>query len=177
MEFKYQVAISFASENQVLAEKVYHYLKAENIVAFFSPMPECQALISGLNQREAFYRIFGIESEYAVLLISQHYLLKCVPMEEASIAFSKRGSEGKVIPIYLDNAALPTELLNPQQVNYFRSNNPAAIASHIAAKINNGLKQPPKSSHNSSGKNVMNISNNTAGTQIFINHLEDGMQK
>jgi hypothetical protein len=168
VDYKYQVAISYATEEQALAEKVYHYLRAEDVTTFFAPAPECQAFLSGMNQREAFYRIFGLYCEYAVLLVCKNYVVKPVPMEEANIAFSKRGPEGKVIPVYLDGTSLPQDMLDPKVVNYFSSNNPVEIAGHIAAKINNGFQQL-KSRPVPAASNVINATNNKGKTQYFIN--------
>ena len=83
------IAISFATENEELAETVYHYLKAEGLSVFFAPAPECQTILSGENQREFFYRIFGMESRYVILLVSEFYVRKEVPMEEADVEDEK----------------------------------------------------------------------------------------
>ena len=62
MEYRYDIALSYAKENEDIVNTVYHYLKAENITAFFAPSSEAQTLLSGQNQRKIFYRIFGMES-------------------------------------------------------------------------------------------------------------------
>lgn len=135
MDDRYQVALSFATEEQALVEKVYHYLKAEGISVFFAPASECQVILSGRNQREVFYEIFGMKSEYVALFVSINYINKDVPMEEANIAFSKHGDNGSVIPIYLDGTELPKDMLNPKETNYFKSKDPVKIALHLATKI------------------------------------------
>lgn len=83
MDKKYSIALSFATENQELVEKVYYYLKAEGIPTFFAPARECQMDISGKNQSEIFYEIFGLRAEYVALFVSNSYVNKRVPMEEA----------------------------------------------------------------------------------------------
>lgn len=172
MEHQYEIALSFATEEQHLAEKVYHYLKVEGITVFFAPAPECQAILSGRNQREAFYEIFGIKSKYVALLVSTNYIRKEVPMEEAGIAFSKHGDDGRVIPVYLDGTALPKELFDPKDTNYFESGHPAKIAAHLAAKIKsergNEEKQGGEAKSQSAGS-VMNISGICAKKVIQIN--------
>lgn len=163
----YDVAISFAMENEKLADTVYHYLKAEGLSVFYAPAPECQSVLSGENQREIFYRIFGIESKYVILLVSEFYVKKTVPMEEARIAFSKHGGDASVIPIYLDEAKLPEELLDEKKKNYFRSDNAADIAAHVASKVNKVKKQKEKKDDFGSGS-IMKNERNKAKTQIFI---------
>ena len=92
-------------------------------------------------------------------------------MEEARIAFSKHAGNGTVIPVYIDGTALPKELLDPRKMNYFSSNDAAAIASHVAAKIEDEKRDAKKKSAKKNladGANVMNVGGNTGGTQFFI---------
>lgn len=76
MNYQYKIALSFASENEKLVEKVYHYLKSKQIKVFFAPSPEGQIFLSGKNQREAFYDVFGNKSEYVALFVSKYYITK-----------------------------------------------------------------------------------------------------
>lgn len=168
MKYQYEIALSFATEEQDLVEKVYHYLKAENINVFFAPSPEGQILLSGKNQREIFYNIFGMNAKYVALFVSNHYIGREIPMEEASIAFAKHGKDGKVIPIYLDGTSLPASMFNPKDTNYFKSNNPAVIASHLAAKIKSARDISKSESKVAGSGNVMNINGNVAEKQIFM---------
>jgi len=119
MKSVFDVALSFAMEDSDLVETVYYYLKAEGLSVFYAPAPECQSILSGENQREIFYRIFGMETRYVVLFVSKNYVSKSVPMEEAKIAFSKHAGNGTVIPVYIDGTALPKEILDPNKMNYF----------------------------------------------------------
>lgn len=171
MNYQFDIALSFATENQALVENVYHYLKAKGFRIFFAPSPEGQAFISGKNQREVFYQIFGWEAEYVALFVTKDYICKKVPMEEASIALTERAGAGTVIPIYLDGTPLPAELLDPKQTNYFASENPVAIAAHLAArcKTPEPLPTAPPASQDLGG---MYISGNTAQKQVFIQKHE-----
>lgn len=165
MEKSYDVAISFAMENEKLADTVYHYLKAEGLSVFFAP--ECQNVLSGENQREIFYRIFGMESRYVILLVSKYYITKEVPMEEARISFSKHAEDASVIAIYLDGTELPGELLDNKKQNYFSSDNAAEIASHVASKVNKLEKKENKKDDSNLGS-IMKNEKNVAETQIII---------
>lgn len=167
MEKLFDVAISFAMENEELADTVYHYLKAEGLSVFYAPAPECQSILSGENQREVFYRIFGLESRYVLLIVSKFYVTKQVPMEEARIAFSKHGGDASVIAIYLDGTELPREILDAKKQNYYSSDNAAEIASHIASKISKSDKREERKAGSCLG-GIMKNEKNKAGTQIFI---------
>ena len=170
MERLFDIALSFATEDQSLVEDIYQYLKAENLKVFFAPSPEGQAFISGKNQREVFYRIFGIDSEYVALFVTKDYIVKKIPMEEARIAFAKHSGNSTVIPIYVDGTALPPDLFSPAKTNYYCSSNPANIAAHLADRCKPCIQ---KESLLSGLKNAcgMYVSGNTAENQIFINEV------
>ena len=168
MEQRFDIALSFAMENQSLVGQVYHYLKAEKFSVFFAPSPEGQVLLSGKNQREIFYQIFGGQARYVALFVSKDYVVKEVPMEEAYISIKKHSGDGRVIPIYLDDTELPLELLDPKQVNYYRSHTAADIATHLAAKLKMDSFISSASAYQYP---EMHISNNQACKQIFIQNM------
>ncbi|MBD5554506.1 MAG: toll/interleukin-1 receptor domain-containing protein [Roseburia sp.] len=176
MNEKYKIALSFATEDQDIVEKVYHYLKAENIHVFFAPSPEAQIFLSGKNQREAFYHIFGQNAEYVALFVSKYYVAKEVPMEEAKIALAKHVNDSSVIPIYMDNTSLPADMFNPKSTNYFASNDPAAIAGHLAAKVEASNCMQKLEGIIEAEKNVMNIKGNRAEKQVFIQTVNGSIE-
>lgn len=179
MNKQFQIALSFASEDQKLADAVYHYLRAEGINAFFAPSREAQVILGGKNQREVFYDIFGLNANYVALFVSKNYIAREVPMEEARIAFAKHGDDGSVIPIYIDGTPLPVNLFDPKSTNYFRSDNPAQIADHLAARV--------RMSHNANKRagNSLDLERekqkiiefiaegNTARNQVFIQNYNE----
>lgn len=171
---KFDIALSFAMENVALVEKVYRYLKAENIAVFFAPSSEAQVFLSGKNQSEVFYRVFGMDAKYVALFVSKDYIIKRIPMEEAHIAFAKHAYDNSVIPVYLDDTMLPTQLFDPQETNYFKSDDPAVIASHLVSKIkNHGVNETLTASE--MPRQSMHISGNKAETQIFIQTINGGL--
>lgn len=176
MSEQYQIALSFATENLDLVEKVYHYLKAEKIKVFFAPSSEGQIELSGRNQREAFYSIFGLNTQYVALFVSKDYIEREVPMEEARIAITKHGNDGTVIPIYLDGTPLPAEIFDPKKKNYFVSDDPAVIASHLASKIKSAGDESKRTEASAGAEHVMNVNGNTAQKQIFIQTLEGSIE-
>lgn len=173
MGCQFNIALSFATENQPLVETVYNYLKGQDFRVFFAPSQEGQAFISGKNQRQVFYRIFGLEAEYAALFVSKEYVRKKVPMEEARIALINRVGKGTVIPIYLDGTPLPDDLFDPRQTNYFRSKDPVAIAAHLAARCREC--EPTPMQPVPQGFGGMYISDNHAETMVNIKDLNGGL--
>lgn len=175
MNCQFDIALSFATENQPLVDTVYHYLKAKGLRVFFAPSPEGQVFISGKNQREAFYQIFGWEAAYVALFVSKDYVCKKVPMEEARIALTERKGTNTVIPVYLDGTPLPSELFDPKQENYFASDNPVAIASHLAARCKPPVPSPSEQTE-SQASGRMYISGNIAEKQMFIQKLVGNLE-
>lgn len=166
---KFDIALSFATEEQNLVEKVYHYLKTEGLSVFYAPSPEAQEILSGRNQREVFYEVFALRARYVALFVSKNYISRAIPMEEAEISFAKHGANGTVIPIYLDEAALPKSLFDAKKTNYLRSNKPAVITGHLAAKIKSSeITSAKEFTRPQNSGNTMNISGNTAEIQTFI---------
>lgn len=174
MSCQFDIALSFATENQALVEDVYHYLRAKGFRVFFAPSPEGQAFMSGKNQREVFYQIFGWEAEYAALFVTKDYICKQVPMEEARIALTERAKTGTAIPIYLDGTPLPANLFDPKQTNCFASGNPVTIAAHLATRCRLSEPSPPATPA-SQDLGGMYISGNTAEKQVFIQTLEGSL--
>ncbi len=170
MEKRFDIALSYSTTNEELVKEVYHYLKAEGFNVFFAPSQGGQTVLMGENQREIFYRIFGLESEYVALFVSKDYISRKVPMEEARIALAKHGEDGHVIPIYLDGTALPPDLFDPEETNFFPESNPAKIATHLAAKLK---KAQPAAALQPRATGGMYISGNTAETQFIIQNAGD----
>lgn len=170
MEHTFDIALSFATENQPLVEDVYQYLKAEGYRVFFAPSPEGQTFISGKNQRQIFYQIFGCEAEYVALFVTKDYTSKQVPMEEARIALTKRAGNGTVIPIYLDGTQLPAALFDPKQSNYYASTDAVDIAAHLATRLRQSASVSPSPAPQAEPQSTggMYISGNTAQKQVFI---------
>lgn len=174
MQKKFDVAISYATEQKELADNIYHYLRAQGWKVFFAP--ECQEILAGRNQREVFFQIFTEGAELVVLLVSKEYIAKKVPMEEANIAISHHNDNGHVIPVYMYGAELPDEMWDKDSRNYYKSENPAKI-SEVVNNILNGLKnsQGNKPSSNTFAKDNIYIGNNHANNQqIFINSQING---
>ena len=75
----------------------YHYLKARNLSVFYAPTSEAQPFLTGRNQSEAFYDVFAIKSRYVALFVSEDYIRKEIPMEEANIALSEHKNTGSIM--------------------------------------------------------------------------------
>ena len=172
MKKEFDIALSFSMQEKELVERVYHYLKAEGYSVFFAPAPECQEILSARNQREVFYEVFGLKAEYVALFVSSTYIERPVTMEECEIAIKKHGTDGKVVPIYLDEAELPKRLLNPSETNYYKSDSAIEIANHLANKMKRNAEESSVGSKKETEKCTMSVSNNTVEKQVNIGSIE-----
>ena len=91
-------------------------------------------------------------------------------MEEACIALTERRGTDTVIPIYLDGTPLPSKLFDPKQENYFKSDNPVAIASLLATRCKQSAPSPSAQTEPQMSGG-MHISGNIAEKQVFIQKL------
>ena len=81
----FDVAISFAMENEELADTIYHYLKAEGLSVFYAPAPECQSILSGENQREIFYRILEYKTSFEVYQVINAFIRRFPVCEKSCV--------------------------------------------------------------------------------------------
>jgi glucokinase len=123
---KYEVALSYASEDRPYVQRVADRLAAQRINFFYDQF--FQTLMWGRELPETFNDIFGGETRYAVVFISEHYISKPWPMYEGRSALSKAVVEHGtyILPVKLDASELPGlhravgyvdgRLINPEQL-------------------------------------------------------------
>ena len=129
-KYKYDVAISYASEQERYVARVVEILEAENVRVFFAPNRETEFM--GQNLINAFYKIYRYESRFVVCFISEDYLRKDLTVHEARTAILRNQIEGKncVIPIVWGNARI--EGLDPD-IHYIRGDMLREV--EVASKI------------------------------------------
>lgn len=103
-DFEWDVAISFAGENRVLADFVDQQLRELDISVFYDRNYEDNYL-GGLWSRQ-FLDIFVHKSRLVVAILDKHHKDKVWPTFERD-CFSARVEQGEVIPIVLDDTVFP----------------------------------------------------------------------
>ena len=99
-EKEFEVAISFAGENRVLAKYIAEQFEAIDVTVFYDELYESNYL--GKAWSKEFERIFLTDSRYVVCLLDNHHREKIWPTFERD-CFKKRVPNGEVIPVYLDD--------------------------------------------------------------------------
>ena len=105
--YKYDVALSYASEQETLVKQVAKILEAEKLSVFFAPNREGAFLADDMVAR--FYQIYRYECRFAAAFVTEDYLRKKYTMHEAKSAMLRgRDEDGfHLIPILFGNAVLP----------------------------------------------------------------------
>lgn len=73
-ETNYDVAISFAEEDILLAEDIVRHLKTRGVKTFFYKDEEAESL--GEELLPYLFDIYQSRAKYCIVLISEHYLAK-----------------------------------------------------------------------------------------------------
>lgn len=104
--YQYDVAISYASEQEQYVSRVYKILKMERISVFFAPNREEEFL--GRDMITEFYEIYRYKSRYVACFISEEYLKKDITMHEAKTDLLRQKEEKRncLIPVCWGTARL-----------------------------------------------------------------------
>lgn len=105
--FSYDLAVSYAGEQEKLVSRVSKILETDGFKVFFAPEQESEFIAEDMITR--FYRIYRYESRYVAAFVTEEYLRKDITMHEAATARLRRKAEGRncLIPIYFGDVELP----------------------------------------------------------------------
>ena len=129
-EKKYDVALSYASEQEVFVGRVAKILQEEGLELFYAPDREREYQAQDMCRR--FYRIYRYQCEFAVCFVSKEYLQKDYTMMEYESSCLKNKDTGKnrMIVVNFDGSNLPC--LDPD-ISYIDAKNirEVQVADHI----------------------------------------------
>jgi len=103
---KYDVVISFASENRDIVEPINDCLKNNNIKTFYDN--DYEPFLWGKFLSEELSNIYSKEGKYCLMIISKFYIKKCWPRHERRTAISRQvREEGEyVLPYIVDDTQI-----------------------------------------------------------------------
>ena len=84
LEYEYDVAISFAGEDREFARKLAKQLKKQSLSVFFDEFE--QSAVLGKNWLEIIRDVYYEQSQFCIVIISQHYVKKWFPKGEIRAA-------------------------------------------------------------------------------------------
>jgi hypothetical protein len=104
---RYDVSLSFASEQKLYVDKVASGLKDSNVRFYYAPDQE--AALWGEDMTEVFEHVFLHGSRFVVMFISEDYARKMWPTYERRAAVEKALSQNKayILPVRFDDTPIP----------------------------------------------------------------------
>lgn len=153
MEYKYNVAISFAGEDRNAARQIAQGLETHGLKVFYDEFE--QANLWGKDLYEYLADVYSNQAQFCIMLISKHYAEKAWTTHERKNAQARAFRENKeyILPVKLDDTTLPAI---PGTIGYLdlRQLSVEEIVSAVLAKmekskataaINPSLPLPSKS--------------------------------
>ncbi len=106
-EQKFDVALSYASEDRDFVDKVANYLRERQVRVFYDQFEKVNLWAKEL--KDELGQIFRTRSQYVVIFISRHYAQKAWTNHERKSALSRASEEKReyVLPAYFDDTELP----------------------------------------------------------------------
>jgi TIR domain/HEAT repeats len=134
MNFKYDIAVSFAGEDRAVVEEFVNALAANDISVFYYPWEQAQ--LWGQDLYQHLYMIYQQAAQYCVIFISEHYARKAWTQHELRSAQARAFQQNSeyILPIKLDD----TELLGlPRTIAYMdlRRTSIQEVANLVSKKI------------------------------------------
>lgn len=133
--YKYEVALSFASEDRAYVSLVASNLKQQGVIVFFDEFEQIR--LWGKDMYAYFDDIFRFKSKYCVMFLSAHYAKKSWTNEERKSAQARafESNQEYILPYRFDNTTIPG--IRPT-ISYLENMLPHELCHAIIAKIKNG---------------------------------------
>lgn len=107
MEYKYDLAISFAGENRGIAKDLANKLKEKGVKVFYDEFEEDK--LWGKDLYEYLSKVYSEDARYCLMIISEHYAKKAWTSHERKNAQERAFKENEeyILPIRLDDTKIP----------------------------------------------------------------------
>ncbi|MDX1956927.1 MAG: TIR domain-containing protein [Leptospiraceae bacterium] len=132
-QFDYDVVISFAGEDRLIAEEIVKELKERKISIFYDTDPEADLWGKDLYAHLAY--IYGKAGKYCIMILSQNYAQKLWTNHERQNAQARAFREKReyILPIRLDSTEIPGIAETIGYIEY--NNSPSEIADKVLIKL------------------------------------------
>ena len=112
-EARYDVALSYAGEQERLVSRVAKLLEAEGLRIFFAPYRD--DVFIGEDMYARFYQIYRYQSRYVAAFVTADYLRKEITMHEAATAMLRRRDDPHLFWRRLPAQPGPGHQLHPRR--------------------------------------------------------------
>ncbi len=134
-KYKYDIAVSYASEQQLNVERIVTFLKKRQINIFFAPEKQHELIVKNILQE--FTDIYLNQSNYILVFISKEYMQKDITKNELAIALSRtQKGDTCLIPVFMDDTR-PTEINSDLYYFVFSKESEYSLAEKISKFIRN----------------------------------------
>jgi HEAT repeat protein len=106
-EFEYDIAISFAGEDRILADRLANHLKNDGLKVFYDDFE--QANLWGKDLTEYLDSVYRKKAQYCLMLISAAYKQKMWPTHEkrSALARALESEREYILPVKIDDTEIP----------------------------------------------------------------------
>ncbi|MCZ2850198.1 toll/interleukin-1 receptor domain-containing protein [Modestobacter sp. VKM Ac-2978] len=145
-EKPYDLAVSFAGEQRDYVSVTVEECKALGLKVFYDRDKNNEWWGTSFIREQR--NVYSSQAQFFVPFISAEYLNKPIPMDEFSAAMmtAVKQGDGYILPVLMDNARVPADLLHPH-IHYLRASDytPRQLAHEFAAKVgkSRGAGTPP----------------------------------
>jgi hypothetical protein len=142
-EDEYEVALSFAGEDQERVEPVARALTERGVKVFYAP--DEKATLWGKDLREYLGQVYQVRSRFVIAFLSEHSAKKPYPKYERGAAGARALKEDReyLLPVRLDDAPVPDILPTTAYLDA-RTESPEVIARCVLTKLG---RQPRRQFH------------------------------
>ena len=132
--FDYDIAISYAGEDKLYAEKLACALQDRNIEVFYDEF--ARADLWGKNLRTHLPELYRLRARYCIVLLSRHYAAKRYTKLELEAALAREFQEDQeyVLPVRLDDTEIEGILPTRAHIDW-GNETPESLAALAAKKL------------------------------------------
>lgn len=141
MSFKYQIGISYASEQERIASRIFKLLEKHNISVFFAPKNQSEFITRDLY--DELMETYEFECKYIIAIISPEYMSKDYTKQELSVALNRNKNNGDhcLIPIYTTDIRYSEIEEDDYYFDYEKSKEPQIVGSIVKFLTKNQISK------------------------------------
>lgn len=109
MNYKYDVAISYAGEDRKIVEEYTKILTSSGLAVFYDKDRDIETELWGTNLYDVLDEIYRLRARYCVIFISENYAQKIWTNHERESAQARALEENReyILPVRLDDTEIP----------------------------------------------------------------------
>lgn len=133
--FKFEVALSYASEQKDYVDVAYNIISKNGIKCFYDPM--FKSKLWGTNLPAYFHDVYYSQSRYCIMFISKEYVSKAWTLHESRSAIQRQIEQlgNYILPVIFDDCDLPGLQLSTIGCLFVKDTKAEQVASMFLEKL------------------------------------------